>query len=217
MDMVSEPIAIIGGTGDLGQSLAQHFTYHGIDTIIGSRKRDKARRVAEELRTSEPKGEIIGKINAKAAANADFIVLTIPFWAHDSILNGIKSELEHKHVLDTSVPMQEDAPDQYDEPEEGSAGFHVLERLPDSANLATGFHTVSAHSLGAPPSQPSSDVFYCGNQDTKTEVENLLEILDFDSHDAGSLERSGTLERLTPMLIHFNMEYDRTDLGLKLI
>lgn len=215
--MVPEPVALIGGTGDLGQSLARQFAYHGVDIIIGSRKQEKAERIAGELQSPAFDGQLDGTVNETAAARADFVVLTIPFWAHESILPDIASELEDKDVLDTSVPMADDSPTEYDEPSEGSAGAFVRERLPDSARLATGFHTVSAHSLGEPPSQPASDVLYCGNESTKEIVGDLLEVLDFEGHDAGELSRSGTLERLTPMLIHFNIQYDRSDFGLRLV
>lgn len=215
--MFPQPVTVIGGTGDLGQALVKHFLYHGIDTIIGSRKDTKAKRVAGEIASPSQEGSVSGKVNPEAAGSSEFVILAIPFWAHETILPTIRSQLVEKNVLDTSVPIDDDDPDQYNEPAEGSAGYHVREQIPDSAKLATGFHTLSAHSLGDPPAKPESDVFYCGNSETKSILESILDRLGFQGHDAGDLKRSGTLERLTPMLIHFNIQYDRSDQGFKLV
>lgn len=47
-------------------------------------------------------------------------------------------------------------------------------------------------------------------------MEALIERIGLTGHDAGPLERTRTLERLTPMLIHFNMHYGKKSLGFNL-
>lgn len=217
MAELPEPITVIGGTGDLGQGFCKYLLSHGIRTIIGSRREEKAKRITGEITTDETREWARGLQNEDAAKEADFVILTIPFWGHDSILPGLKPHVEGKTVLDTTVPLAEDDPTRYDEPEAGSAGLHVRNLLGTKCNLVAGFHTVSAHSMDDPEKIPEADVFYCGDDEGKPVVEALVDRLGMRGHDAGDLSRSATLERLTPMIIHFNMKYKKRSIGLKLV
>lgn len=216
MSEIPEPVAVIGGTGDLGQGFCKYLLHNGIQTIIGSRKEEKAQRIMGEITNDETKSLARGMANEDAAEAAELIILTIPFWGHDHILPGLKDHVQGKIVLDTTAPLDEDDPTVYDEPEAGSAGLHVRNLLGDDVTLVAGFHTISAHSIEDPEDVPTPDVFYCGDDEGKPVVEELIERFGMSGHDAGDLERTATLERLTPMVIHFNMHYKKRSLGLKL-
>lgn len=76
-------IALLGGTGDIGEGLALRF---GLDTdhelLIGSRKADRAEQAAQEYeRRLQDRGQdptISGVENSVGAADADVIILSIP-------------------------------------------------------------------------------------------------------------------------------------------
>jgi|GEM_PF-6304134 len=53
---MTEKIAVIGGTGDLGFGLALRWAKAGKHIIIGSRKEEKAKKTVEKMRT------ILGKM-----------------------------------------------------------------------------------------------------------------------------------------------------------
>lgn len=216
MAKVPEPVAVIGGTGDLGQGICKFLLHEGIETIIGSRKQEKADRITEEITTSETAAHATGLQNEKAADEAGMVILAIPFWGHDSILPGLKPHVEGKVVMDTSVPMDDDNPRLYEEPEAGSAGLSVRETLGDVAEIGAGMHTMSAHKLADPEDPPTADVFYCGSEQARSVIADLLDDLGFVGRDAGPLWRTRTLERLTPMIIHFNIEYGKKAIGLSL-
>jgi len=216
MSEIPEPVAVIGGTGDLGQGFCKYLLHNGIETIIGSRKEEKAQRIMGELTDDETASLAQGMQNEDAAAAAEFIILAIPFWGHDHILPGLKEHVQGKIVMDTTAPLKEDDPTAYDEPEAGSAGLHARKLLGDDVTFVAGFHTISAHSIEDPEDVPTPDVFYCGDEQGKPVVEALIERFGMSGHDAGDLERTATLERLTPMVIHFNMHYKKRSLGLKL-
>jgi NADPH-dependent F420 reductase len=212
-----EPVAVIGGTGDLGQGFCKFLLHHGIETIIGSRKEEKAKRITGELTSDDTEPLAEGLQNEDAAEKAEMVILAIPFWGHEHILPGLKEHVEDKVVLDTTAPLDDDDPTSYDEPDAGSAGLHVKDLLGDAPKLVSGFHTISAHSLENPEDKPEADVFYCGeDEEAKEVIAELIDRLELSGHDAGDLERSRTLERLTPMVIHFNMDYGKRDIGLKL-
>lgn len=212
-----EPVAVIGGTGDLGQGFCTFLLHHGIETIVGSRKEEKAKRITDELTNENTAPLAEGLQNEDAAEKAGMVILAIPFWGHEHILPGLKEHVQDKVVLDTTAPLDDDDPTSYDEPDAGSAGLHVKNLLGDGPRLVSGFHTISAHSLENPDEKPEADVFYCGNdEDSKEVIAELIDRLGLTGHDAGDLERSRTLERLTPMVIHFNMNYGSQSLGLKL-
>lgn len=217
MSNLPTPVAVIGGTGDLGQGFCRFLADAGVPTVIGSRTEEKGDRVAGEISREVGSSSLSGTDNVSAAREAEFVVLAIPFSAHQYILADVAGECEDKPVLDTSVPLVEGQPDQYDEPEAGSAGYHVQSHLPESSDLATGFHTLSAKKLTDPDNPPGSEVFYCGDEDARTAAAALAEELGIRAHDAGDLRRSATLERLTPLLIHFNMQYGESGLGFKLV
>ncbi len=217
MNSLPEPVAVIGGTGDLGQGICKFLLHHGVETIIGSRKEEKAQRIMNELVTEDTRSLARGLQNNDAAEEAEFVILAIPFWGHDSIVPGLKPHVEGKVVMDTSVPLDEDNPRRYDEPEQGSAGLAVREVLGDVAEVGAGMHTMSAHKLSDPDNPPTADVFYCGSEPAREVIGALIDRLGFTGRDAGPLWRTRTLERLTPMMIHFNIEYGKKSIGLKLV
>jgi len=89
-------IAILGGTGKEGPGLAMRWASVGYKVIIGSRKTDKAKRIAAELNEKLGLSSIGGMQNDEAARNADICVLTVVYSAHQSALASLKESLQNK-------------------------------------------------------------------------------------------------------------------------
>ena len=81
---MSEKIAVIGGTGQLGSALAKRLAKAGREVIIGSRRADAAVAKASELGFG-----LSGMSNADAAAAADIVIVTVPFAVQAATLEDI--------------------------------------------------------------------------------------------------------------------------------
>lgn len=213
MSSLPEPVAVIGGTGQFGRGFCRHLARAGVSTLIGSRRAERARAAADSL-----DGEgLSGSSNDEALQRAGTILLTLPFSARDALLQPHAGALRGKTVVDTTVPLDPESL-QYDPPEAGSAALELDRWLEDdSVDLVSGFHSLGAHALEQRDTPPVSDVFYCGDPEGKRRVRALLKRLGWSGHDAGELARSATLERMAPLMIHFNRRYERPAMGLKLV
>src|SRR5919109_5389159 len=98
-------IAILGGTGEQGPGLALRWALAGEEVIIGSRSQERAEKVAAELNAELGDGRIRGLENPQAAEAAEVVVLTVPYTAHLSTLETVKSQVQGKIFVDVSVPL----------------------------------------------------------------------------------------------------------------
>ncbi len=214
MTSLPEPVSVIGGTGQFGRGLCRHLARAGVNTVIGSREAERARDAADSLSTGD---YLRGDANEAALRVSRMVVLVLPYGARDSLLEPLAGALSDKTVVDTTVPLKPGSPDRYDAPDAGSAALELAGWLDDeSVALVSGFHSLGAAQLEDGETPPASDVFYCGDPEGKRTVETLLGRLGWRGHDTGDLERSQTLERLAPMMIHLNRRYGREGLGLTL-
>src|SRR3954471_3622842 len=82
-DVTTYRIAVMGGTGPQGKGLGYRFARHGHDVVIGSRAAEKAASVAEEVSARlggvPGAGRVTGAANADACADADVVLLAVPW------------------------------------------------------------------------------------------------------------------------------------------
>ena len=83
--MSGQVIGVIGGTGNLGAAIAWRLARAGQKVLIGSRKAEAAQEKAAELGHG-----LVGMANADAAAQADLVIVTVPFSAQEATLADIK-------------------------------------------------------------------------------------------------------------------------------
>src|SRR5262245_48957777 len=76
-----ETIAVIGGTGAEGSALARRFANAGHPVLIGSRDRARAAKTADELNQALDTSLVSGADSKMAAAEAQIVVLTVPYAA----------------------------------------------------------------------------------------------------------------------------------------
>src|ERR1700709_457565 len=82
-------IAVMGGTGPQGKGLGYRFARQGHDVVIGSRAAEKAAGIADEITArlggAEGAGTVTGAANADACADADVVLLAVPWDGHDEL------------------------------------------------------------------------------------------------------------------------------------
>ncbi len=217
-------IALVGGTGEQGPPLAVRWVSRGHIVYIGSRRLEKAERVAgeliEKIRALGFKGELRHGVNQDVVKEADVIVLTIPYKGLKPTLEALRDSIpKNAVIINPIVPMEWKGklcmPVRVDE---GSAGELIARSWPE-ARVVTAFQTVSAARLAEYMKPVEGDVLICGDdEEAKSIVAKLVEdIPNLRPVDCGPLLYSAAIEHITPLLIQAGKKLKRHDLGIKLV
>lgn len=202
-------IAILGGTGPMGRGLALRFAEAGMDVVIGSRDAARAAEAAAELGAMLIKGRgRLGGLDNRAAVRAarEFVMLSVPYSAHQRTLDDIKDLLDGRILIDVVVPLAETDPKKVVMPPEGSATEAAQARLGPGVPVVGAFHNVSAHVLSTLGEPINCDVLVCGdNLEAKQKVLGLVERLGVVGYNAGLAESARCIEALTAILIRLNI------------
>ncbi|MGW4423097.1 NADPH-dependent F420 reductase [Streptosporangium sp. NPDC004631] len=198
-------IGILGGTGDQGKGLARRFALAGNPVLIGSRSEERAREVAAGIGES-----VRGADNRTVAAEADVVIVAIPWEGHRATLESLRTELTGKIVIDCVNPLGFDKQGAYALPvEEGSAAQQAAAVLPDSRVVAA-FHHVSAVLLLDPEvAEVDLDVLVLGDDREATDTVQALagRIPGVRGVYGGRLRNAHQVEALTANLISVNRRY----------
>jgi hypothetical protein len=211
-------IAVVGGTGKEGSGLALRWANSGYRVLIGSREAAKAEEKAKELNTTLGAEVIRGLSNADAAAQADLVVLTVPYAAHKAILESIKDAVQGKILVDVTVPLQPPHVRTVFVPEGKSASLEAQALLGDGVRVVAAFQNIGASHLPDLKRPVNCDVLVCSdNADAKTEVQQLIEAIDgMRGIDAGPLANAVAVEALTPVLLYINKRYKIGGSGIRI-
>jgi NADPH-dependent F420 reductase len=218
---VSEPIAIIGGTGALGFGLALRWGLAGVPVVIGSRDAARADEAVGRARAAVPDAPYEGYENAEAAAKAAVVVLAVPFRNQSETLTNLKGVLEpHQVVVDATVPLAAAVSGRATRMLgvwQGSAAQQAQEMVPDGVQVVSALHTVSAAACADLDSALDEDVLVCGNR--REDKERVMAIIDridgLRCVDAGRLEMARIAESLTALLISINVRH-KARAGIKI-
>lgn len=187
-------IGVLGGTGKEGRGLAMRWARAGHEIVIGSR--DPA------------KGD-----NA-AAADAEIVVVSVPYAGQAATLRELAPRLEGKIVIDLVVPLVPPHVSRVHLPPGGAAALEAHALLP-GARVVGAFHHVSSAHLLDPEHRMDGDVLVCGDDAAaKDVVIGLVADLGMRGLDAGPLANAVALEAMTPVLIYMNKKYKKAALGL---
>lgn len=211
-------IAVIGGTGKLGQGLVTRLAMAGEEVIIGSRTPKKAERVAKEL-TKKIDEKIQGARNEEAARQAELVILSIPYKAIEEILQQVSPALDStKIVISTVIPFSfEGNRAIFSQPKSGSAAEEVASLTPKNVPVVSTFQTVSANHMRDLGEPLSADIPVCGDdEDAKNQFIELVEKLPgARAIDAGPLANSALTEAVGVLLIDLTRRHDAKGIGLK--
>lgn len=218
-------IALLGGTGDIGEGLAlrlAHDTNH--DVIVGSRKAEKAETTAEEYETelsSRGVDVTVGHAeNPEAAAGADVVVLSVPAYHLADTVESVADRLDEGAVLvSPAVGMKRDDDGvHYNPPGPGSVTQLAAGAAPDDVSVVGAYHNLAAGRLADLDADLAWDVPVVGDDADAVDlvmavtrgVEGLRPIR------AGGLANAAEVESLTPLLINLAANNaDRHDLGVR--
>lgn len=202
-------IAILGGTGPMGRGLALRFAAAGMDVVIGSRDAARAAEAAAELgaKLGKDRGRLSGLDNRAAVRAArEFVMLSVPYGAHQRTLDDIKDLLAGRILIDVVVPLAENDPKKVVMPPEGSATEAAQARLGPGVPVVGAFHNVSAHVLSELDTPINCNVLVCGDSlEAKQKVLGLVERLGIVGYNAGLAESARCIEALTSILIRLNI------------
>lgn len=218
-------IAIVGGTGDIGEGLALrwgHDTDH--DIVIGSRDPEAARQKAdayeETLADHGVEAKITGFENEMAADRADIIVLAVPPYHVADTVESIKDSLRADDILvSPATGMQRDEDGfHYHKPGAGSVTKIVAEAAPEDVAVVGAFHNLAAGRLSNLDADLGIDTLLVADDETaKDTVRTLADSIDgVRPLDAGGLANAPEIEAVTPLLINIGQNNEGLhDLGVK--
>jgi hypothetical protein len=210
-------VAVLGGTGKEGSGLAMRWALRGYRVIIGSRDSGRAAEKAAEFNTALGGDYLTGKGNPEAAAEAQIVVLSVPYSAHKDTLEAVRDQLAGKILVDVTVPLQPPKVRTVHVPEGKSAAQEAAALLGESVRLVSAFQNVSAEKMGDPKQEVDCDVLVTGDDaDAKQAVITLVEAAGMRGVDAGPLANAIAAEALTPVLLYINKKYGAHGAGIRI-
>jgi NADPH-dependent F420 reductase len=218
-------IALLGGTGDIGEGLALRWAYHtDHEVVIGSRDPDKARAKAEEYETELSSRGVDRKINgfenAMAADRARVVVLAVPAYHATDTVESIADSLDDETVLVTPATgmKRDDDGFHYNRPGAGSVTQLVANAAPETVPVVGAFHNLAAGRLADLDADLGIDTLLVADDPDAKDIVSLLadDIDGLQPLDAGGLANAAEVESLTPLLINVAMNNDGLhDLGVR--
>lgn len=203
-------IALLGGTGDIGEGLALRWAFHSShEVIIGSRDPDRAHAKASEYETElDSRGvdlSINGFENSMAADRAKVIVLSVPAYHVSDTIETIEDQIGDAILVSPAVGMSRNGDGfHYDPPPIGSVTELVAATAPDHVPVVGAYHNLAADRLANLDQELGLDVPIVGTDaDAKETVRMLTETIDgLRGLDAGGITNAAEIEAITPLLIN---------------
>ncbi|MFC6940137.1 NADPH-dependent F420 reductase [Salinirubellus sp. GCM10025818] len=217
-------IALLGGTGDIGQGLALRWAYDtNHEVLIGSRDPERAREKAEEYETElDSRGvdsEIQGFANEMAADRAAVVVAAVPAYHLVDTVEAVADRLGDAVLVSPAVGMKRDDDGlHYNRPGAGSVTALAAEAAPEDVPVVGAFHNLAAGRLADLDASFEWDTLLVGDdEDAKGIVADLAEGIEgLRALDAGGLANAAEVESVTPLLINVARENDGFhDLGVR--
>ncbi|BAI60287.1 F420-dependent NADP reductase [Methanocella paludicola SANAE] len=215
-------IAILGGTGDIGEGLALRLAQkHQI--IVGSREAEKAQDAANNynrlLKEKGLKDDIRGMTNLDATKNSDVVILAVKYQFAIQTIQSVEGVLDGKVVVTPIVPMSKQKLCSYTPPEQGSAAKHICSVMPPEIRTVVAFQTLPAPRLADLNDPLGFDVIVCADdEEAKKLVMGLVSDLgNVRPLDGGGLEEAKLVESLTPLLINLAIKNKMKPLSIKFV
>ncbi|MGE0543327.1 MAG: NADPH-dependent F420 reductase [Dehalococcoidia bacterium] len=186
-------IAIIGA-GNVGRALATASVRAGHAVTLTSAIPSEAERVAAEV------GAGAARSNGEAVADAEIVILAVPFDAVQAIVSELGAALDGKVVIDVTNRF---APEQLD----GPSNAELTQGMAPNAKVVKAINTIlAAHQSDPRVVAIPLDGFVAGDDHrAKRTVLALVDSLGFRPIDAGPLARARALEGMALLNINLNM------------
>lgn len=211
-------IAVLGGTGPAGRAVAARLASVGFDVVIGSRSKDRALEIRDDLLAKWPDRSLpLEGADNERAAEADVVVVATPWDAAAVTAHSVERQLEGKVVISMANALAKVGHEfQPLVPPRGSVAASVQAAVP-GARVAAAFHHLPARELAAIDRPIHSDVLICSDHPGATEVtaELVRRIEGLRPLDAGQLSNAAPIEAFAAVLLQLNGRY-RTRVAIKL-
>ena len=195
--MHTRNIAIIGH-GNVGRALATNLRRRGHDVVLAGRAADRTLAVATEL------GVRAATSPRQAAAEADIVILAIPFAAGEDVARQISEAAANKIVIDVTNTAKPDFSGLLFEGR--SSGAEEFAKWLPKSNVVKAFNTLFASNMADPTaSGVRLDGFVAADDETaKATVLELVTGLGLVGIDAGPLASARYLEAMAWLNIQIN-------------
>ena len=206
--MISQNIAIIGGTGKEGRGLAYRLACAGHSVTIGSREISKAVSAAKEINNLERVKTLVkAELNPNAITANEISILTVPYQFHKTILEQYRVYLKGKILIDATVPIEPPRLTTISIPPLGSAALEAQYLLGESVTVVCAFQNIAYELLLKDENVDCDILVCCSKKDIRAQVIELIREMGLRARDAGPLENSIIPEGLTSILIGINKQY----------
>jgi 8-hydroxy-5-deazaflavin:NADPH oxidoreductase len=214
--MDSKPtIALLGGTGDLGSGMAYILAAAGYRVVVGSRAKDRAERVAEEI-SAKLGVPVEGNENLGAAGSADIVILCVPYSNHDAILEEINPVMAGKILVDVVVPLVPPKVSLVQLPAAGSPALVAQRILGPEVRVAAAFHNVGAKKLHGGERADCDVLVFADDAAVRQQVVELANVIATRGVEGGPLANAVAAEALTSVLIAINRRYKVSGAGVRI-
>jgi NADPH-dependent F420 reductase len=218
-------IALLGGTGDIGEGLAlrwAHDTDH--EVVVGSRDAERARAAADEYEERLADHGVTATVdsgaNPDAAARADLVVCAVPAYHLTDTIESVADGLDEGDVLvSPAVGMKGDEDGlHYNRPSAGSVLALAAGAAPDRVSVVGAFHNLAAGRLADLDVDLGVDTPVLG--DDEAAVETVVGVAEdiggLRALPAGPAANAPEVESLTPLLINLaRYNDDMHDVGIR--
>jgi 8-hydroxy-5-deazaflavin:NADPH oxidoreductase len=210
-------IAILGGAGKEGSGLALRWAHVGHQVILGSRDPARAQDAAATINAAIGRDGASGADNFSAAAQAELVVLAVPYAAQQATVEAVRTHLVGKILIDVTVPLVPPKVSRVQLPQGGSAVEAVQTMLGDQVRVVSAFQNISAHHLTTLGADIDCDVLVCADDAEAGElVVGLAREIGLGAFYGGVLANSVVAEALTSVLIALNRRYKVPGSGIRI-
>ena len=185
-------IAVIG-SGNIGKSLGSWIAQVGYEVTFSAKNPDHAKAAAEAAGHGAQAASI-----RDAVANADMILLAVPYKAISALISELKPHLKGKIIIDPSNAINAD----FSGLQLGftTSAAEEIAKLAPEAIVVKAFNTIFASIFASKNPQIDgraiSVIFAGDDADAKGKVGALIAQLGFDAIDAGPLSVARNIEPL---------------------
>jgi len=202
-------IGVLGGTGPAGRGIATRLAASGHRVTVGSREREKAAQVVEELR--ERWGDRVAGLEPGTnhdAADAGLVVLATVWDAAVPTAQAHAAQLAGKVVISMANGLRKEGRQFVPVlTPHGSIAAEVKAMAP-AASVVAAFHLVPAAALADISRPLTGDVLVVGDEEGRPTVLDLIDAIpDLRAFDAGPLENAIGLETFSAALLTVNLRH----------
>ena len=178
-------VALLGGTGDIGEGLALRLardTDH--EVVVGSRETEKAADAAAAYEATLADHGIETTVgaaeNPEAAAGADIVVLAVPAYHLADTVEAVADDLSGVLVSPAVGLQGDEAGLHYNPPGVGSVTALAAQAAPDGVPVVGAYHNLAAGRPGDLDADPDRDAPVLGVFGSEDEVVGVENVREFD-------------------------------------